>query len=320
MKADHTWLVIVNPNAGNKKGKKDWEKISSILKDRDIPFFPVFTKYQQHALELTQQYINKSFKKIISVGGDGTLNEIVNGIFLQQKFPTTEITLATIPVGTGNDWGRMYNIPVDYKDAISVIKSEKTFIQDTGLVEYYHSTQGKNNNEAEKKYFINAAGTGFDAAVVKKVNAKKIQGKSSSSFSYLIDLFSSLFSYRLTKAKVIIGKHELQEKIFSMSVGINRFSGGGMKQLPDAIPDDGLFDIMIIKDISKSGVIGNVHRLYNGTIGKHPKVETHTAKTVIVESDSGFMLEADGESLGFSPFRFTIIPKSLKIVIEKKSW
>ncbi len=320
MMLDHKWLVIVNPNAGNRKGEKDWNKISAILKKNDIPFFPVFTKHQSHALELTKQYINESFKKIISIGGDGTLNEIVNGIFLQKKYPTRDISLGAISVGTGNDWGRMYNIPVDYEEAISVIKAEKTFIQDTGLVEFNNSQTGDSIDKTEKKYFINAAGIGFDARVVKKVNDKKSQGKASSKFSYLIDLFSSLFSYRMLQANITIDKNEFLENIFSMSIGINRFSGGGMKQLPNAIPDDGLFDIIIIKDISKPAVIGNVHKLYDGSIGSHPKASTFKAKTVIVESQSGMMLQADGESLGFSPFKFTIIPKSLKIVVNKYSW
>jgi len=315
MTKNKAWLVIINPNAGNKKGQKDWEKISSALNRYKIDFVPVFTEYQQHAIELCKQYINKSFVKIIAVGGDGTLNEIVNSIFLQNKYPVSEITLAAISVGTGNDWGRMYNIPADYVEAVKVIKRGKTFVQDAGVVEYNTRSSEVSGFIREKKYFINAAGLGFGAEVVKKVNQKKALGKKSSQLVYLKDLFSCLFSYKLYRLRITIDDYFIEDNIFTMSVGINKYSGGGMKQLPDAIPDDGLFDITIIKHIRKFEVIKNVHRLYNGTIGKHKRVETLTGKKVNIESDSKVLLESDGESLGFPPYSFEIIPKSLRIVI-----
>ncbi|MFC2118504.1 diacylglycerol/lipid kinase family protein, partial [Bacteroidota bacterium] len=249
-------------------------------------------------------------------GGDGTLNEIVNGIFLQKKYPSNKITLAAISIGTGNDWSKMYNIPKDYEKAIEVIKSGQTFIQDIGLVEYNTSRSYNINVKTEKKYFINAAGLGFDAEVVFRVNKKKKEGKSSSQLSYLKDLLLSLFSYKPLLAKITVDKNQINENIFSMSIGINKYSGGGMKQLPFAIPDDGLFDITIIKNISKPDVIKNIHRLYNGTIGEHPKVITLTGESIIVESDSNIGLETDGESLGYSPFKFSIIPRSLKVVVS----
>ncbi len=249
------------------------------------------------------------------MGGDGTLNEIVNGIFLQDKYPVSEITLASISVGTGNDWGRMYDISSDYEEAVKIIKNGKTFLQDTGTVEYNTKSFGLSGFKREKKYFINAAGLGFDAEVVRKVNLKKMKGKGSSQLAYFKDLFSCLLYSKSYRLKIVVDNYRLEDNIFSMSVGINKFSGGGMKQLPNAVPDDGLFDITIIKHISKFEVIKNVHRLYNGTIGDHPRVETLTGKKVNIESDSNVLLESDGESLGYPPYCFEIIPKSLNIVI-----
>ena len=109
------WLVIVNPNAGNGKGKKDWDRISALLKEEDLPFTVKFTERKGHAIAFTLEGITAGFRKIITVGGDWILNEVVNGVFLNDACSTLDISLALIPVGTGNDWGRMFGIPLDYK-------------------------------------------------------------------------------------------------------------------------------------------------------------------------------------------------------------
>jgi diacylglycerol kinase family enzyme len=99
------WFAIVNPNAGNGKGRKDWDRISDILDKNDITFNVKTTQRKGHATEFARELIAGGYRKIISIGGDGTLNEIINGIFTQDHCPATEIILSLIPVGTGNDWG-----------------------------------------------------------------------------------------------------------------------------------------------------------------------------------------------------------------------
>ena len=110
------WLVIVNPNAGNGKGKKDWDKISNYLKKENFQFEVKFTERKSNAIDIALEGIGAGFRKIITVGGDGTLNEVVNGVFPNNTCPTSDISLALIPVGTGNDWGRMFGIPLIMKE------------------------------------------------------------------------------------------------------------------------------------------------------------------------------------------------------------
>jgi diacylglycerol kinase family enzyme len=102
--------------------------------------------------------------------------------------------------------------------------------------------------------------------------------------------------------------------VFNISVGICKYNGGGMIQLPDAVADDGLFDITVINRISKPDIIFNLKRLYNGTITKHPLAGSYRGRTVIIESDQLIQLETDGESLGHSPFKFEIIPRSIRVL------
>lgn len=302
------WLVIINPNAGIGKAKKDWTHISGLLSRRGFDYLALFTEGPIHAITLTAEYIAKGFRKIIVVGGDGTMNEVVNGIFKQQSVPTSSVSLGMISVGTGNDWGRTYGIPRDYEEAVALLKAENTVLQDAGTVSFY------NNEEKHERFFINMAGLGFDGLVAQKTNADKIKGKSNP-LLYLANLLSSLFSFKSCGARVVVDGVEIKEKMFSISIGIGQFNGGGMRQAPDAKPDDGLFDVTLIKDMTKLSVIANVARLYNGTIKKHKRVVGLTGKNIIIEPDQPILIEADGESLGHSPFEFNILPQSVRVVV-----
>jgi len=304
------WLIIVNPNAGHGKGKKDWTQISSMLNKYGIGYHTEFTLTRRHAIVLAQEGIQDGYRKIIAVGGDGTMNEVVNGIFTQSVCPTFEITLGMITVGTGNDWGKLFGIPVGYEESVKIIHDSKVRLQDAGIVYYYHGTS------REARYFINIAGLGFDAVVVKRTNLHKDKGHKSKAI-YFLNLIRSLLFYRHTIASVEIDGNKIQDDIFTISIGIGRFSGGGMMQTPNAIPDDGLFDITIIKKIRKADVIMSLKKLYDGSILEHPKISGYMGKDILIDSDPLIHLEADGESLGHSPIEFRIIPKSINIVYGK---
>jgi YegS/Rv2252/BmrU family lipid kinase len=304
------WLAIVNPNAGQGKGKKDWSKIALLLNRYELTFIVSYTNKKLHAIELTRDGIAAGYRNIIAVGGDGTINEVVNGVFTQTICPTQDIVLGMITVGTGNDWGKMFGIPKEYEEAVKILKEYKVFSHDAGEITYYRGT------EFEKRYFLNIAGLGFDALVVKRTNDQKDKGKSGKAI-YLYNLLISLISYRNIKTEVVIDGQKILNDTFTISLGIGRYSGGGMRQTPEALPDDGLFDITIIKKMGKAEIIMNLKKLYDGTILTHPKIDGYKGKTIKINSDSLIYVEADGESLGHSPIEFQILPHSIKIVYGK---
>jgi YegS/Rv2252/BmrU family lipid kinase len=305
------WYAIVNPNAGNGKTRKDWNRISEILWKNDIRFTTRTTQRKGHATEFTRELIAGGCRKIISIGGDGTLNEIVNGVFTQDFCPTTDILLSLIPVGTGNDWGRMFGIPLIYEGAVQVIKEGKNMLHDIGVIDYF------NGEEKAKTYFINIAGLGFEAVVVKKTNKQKDKGMGYKAI-YFYNLLSSLITHRNTPVEIAIDGTTNTSKIFSVNVGNGRYCGGGMRQTPEALPDDGLFDITVIREISKIEIIKSLPLLYNGTILSHPKVDGYRSNNLKVTSDSLLFIEADGESLGHTPAEFSIIPSAVNIIYGKK--
>ena len=308
--SDHysdTWFTVVNPNAGKGLGFMDWNKIEYLLKENNLSFDVKFTRSKGHAIQLTREGIKKGYRNILVVGGDGTMNEVINGCFDQKICNPNELYISMITVGTGNDWGRMFGIPTNYEEAIKIITKKETCLHDTGIVQYYHGARRK------KRFFINIAGLGFDAVVARRTNRQKEKGRSGKAL-YMWNLLRSLLAYRHTQVEVVIDGKRFSNKVFTISLGIGRYSGGGMMQTPAAIPDDGLFDVTIIKKMRKGEVIRNLKLLYNGHILDHPKILGFTGKNILIDSDPLIHLEVDGESMGHSPFEFQILPRSINIV------
>jgi len=302
-----TWITIVNKTAGAGKTERDWPLIEALLEKHRIDYEAHFTTRRLHASLIARDSIRRGYSKIIVVGGDGTMNEVINGLFAQGDVHTTEVMLGMISVGTGNDWARMFNIPADYEEAVKTIKEQKTFLQDAGLVSY------RRNGKEWKRYFINIAGMGFGARVVERTNKMKQKGKSGA-FLYTYNIFTSLMGYRSKRAEILIDGMAIDRKVFSMNVGIGKYNGGGMIQVPHAIADDGLYSITLIKKMGKLNVLANVKRLYNGSIVEHRRVETYMARTVTIEDASRLQIETDGESLGHGPVDFSIIPRSVRVI------
>ncbi len=307
------WLVVVNPNAGTRKGEKDWPKIQELLTKYDFNCHTEFTQNRNHAISITSSAIEEGYRDIIVVGGDGTLNEVVNGVFRQNVCAPTDVAIGMIPVGTGNDWGRMYGLPKKYKKAIKVIRKNYLFTQDAGFVSY-HDEEG-----SHERYFINVSGMGYDALVALKTNRMKDRGRGGT-MAYILNIFTGLYQYENIHFDISVdGKDVFSGKVLSMNLGICKYNGGGLMQVPNAIPDDGLLDVTVIKAISKFKIIKNVKKLYDGSIAKLKFVNTYRGATcrIVSRPQGSVYLEADGESLGHSPLEFSVIPKALNFIIPE---
>ena len=205
----------------------------------------------------------------------------------------------------------MFGIPLNYERDIDIIVENKQLLHDVGLISYYDGPEKK------ERYFINIAGLGFESVVVKRTNQQKDLGHSGK-FIYFYNLLMSLISYKNTRAEIIIDDEKISADVFSLNVGNGRYCGGGMRQTPRAVPDDGLLDVTIINGMGKFEIIRNLKILYDGTILRHPKIEGYKCKNIKVRSDSVMYAEADGESLGQTPAEFNIIPAGIKIVYGTK--
>ena len=298
------WLVIINPASGGGKGAREWPKISKLLQEQELEHDPIFTEYEKHAITIAQEAILKGYKNIIVCGGDGTLNEVANGVLTQIAVPSQEITIGKISIGKGNDWARGMKLPKNYKKAIAHIKKGRTIIQDVGLVK----------TTAGERYFVNMSGTGFDGFVADKVNKIKKKGYNVGKVTYLLHVFLHLMQYKANPMQIKIDEGQVSHPVLTLAVGILPYNGGGMMQTPGALPDDGLFDLTIIKDITRFDILKEIKNLFTGTFIKHKKVDVYQCQQIEITSSPEVAVEVDGESFGTTPCSYSIIPSKLKVI------
>lgn len=277
-----------------------------MLRSQNIEADILFSEYAGHTSLLVKQSIQNGYKNIISMGGDGTLNEVVNGIFNQSFVSTEDITVAVVPVGTGNDWCKTFKIPTDYKQAVNVIATGKTIQHDIGVAE----------NKAGKRYFINIAGMGYDGFVTQKIADLRSKGKGK--HFYLLYILYFLFQYKHTKVSLKIdGKQLPAEDMFMLSVCNCRYNGDGMMQAPKALPDDGMLDVTVMKKISPVKSILSLPKMKDGSFIAMKEAALYKGKIVEVSSSPEVIAETDGEVIGETPARFSVIPNALNVVINE---
>ncbi len=305
------WRFIVNPVAGGGTVRRHWPEIEAVLRNAGIPFDAVFTEGKYHAATLAEQSIAEGCRHLVAVGGDGTAHEVVNGILRQTACPSEAVTFTLLPVGTGNDWVKTHGIPKSLKKWVNFFQNGKTAYQDVGWLSY------RAEGVEQHRYFINVAGLSYDAYVAHRAEAYKTQV--SSTIFYLFLIFRCLFEYRVPRLRVSFNGRVVEKPLYTINLGICRYSGGGLQLVPHARPDDGLLALTLAGHISKLGVLLITPFFYSGKIGWHPKVAMHQTTEVLVESADGqpVLVEADGEFLGEGPVRVRILPKRLQLLVGR---
>ncbi len=303
------WFVIVNPVAGGGRGLDDFPQISKLLREAQIVCEPVFTEHKFHATELTVTAVKEGYRKIIVVGGDGTLHEVVNGLFIQQVVRPDEVLLAVVAVGTGNDWVRTFGISDRHDEAIRAIREERSFLQDVGVVSYEEA------HFRQSRYIANVAGVGFDAFVIRKLTHLQKKGRTSR-WRYTWCMIRSFFRYKSTGIKVWVDDRLVYNNLLlSIALGICKYNGGGIQQLPEAVADDGMLDLSLIRPVHFWHILFRFRYLFNGGIYRIRHVLRERGSRIRIESSPEVSVEADGELLGETPLEFSVVPKAIRIVV-----
>jgi diacylglycerol kinase (ATP) len=298
--------IIVNPAAGSNTTHRKWPSIQSFLKNHGLTFDYQFTEGRGHGIELAKAAACDGHRYLVAVGGDGTVHEVANGILQSQN--SKETTLGIICTGTGSDFSRSIGLPRDFTRACSAIINPHISGVDIGLVEYQIKGQ------TCQRFFVNSAGIGFDAAVVR--TTEKIPKFFGGTIPYLTGLFLSLIGYSNKSVTFKIGNKEAEKtKVLSMVIANGKYFGGGMKIAPEARLDDGLFDMLIIGDFGKVELLKVFSRVYKGTHLTYPKVRLEKDTRIKIESQQKFLVHADGELLGEGPVSFQLFPKALSLAI-----
>jgi diacylglycerol kinase (ATP) len=307
------WFIIVNPAAGGGKVARLWPRIERDLQAEGFSYSVRFSERKMHAADLAEEAIARGYRKILGIGGDGTIHEIANGILRQDFAPSAEIKLALVPIGSGNDWAKEWNLPKSPLECLRKIKLENTRFQDAGLVRF------QQNGVASERFFINVAGMAYDGFVCRAANEKS--GAASGFFGYYALIIKCLWKYKLTPAQLFWEENgvekSLENAFYTINIGLCRFSGGGMQLVPHAIPDDGFFALTFARKMSKWAVLLATPYFFNGKIARHSAVTCTQSRSIRVThagENPAVLLETDGEFLGESPTEFMLLEKVLCVV------
>ncbi len=235
------------------------------------------------------------------VGGDGTLNEVVNGI------AATGREIAVLPAGTGQDFGRTHGIPAGFDEAVRVVLTGRSRTIDLGRVRYRTPS-----GDAER-WFANVGSVGMSGAVAARANSmsKALGGRA----TFFYALVREFLRWHNTELTVTLDDEERHGRMHDVIVANGRWHGGGMKLAPDASWDDGLFDVVLIGDVNKLDFLTTAPKLYSGRHVHHPKVDVLRSRTIVVDAPVPLPVEVEGEPVGTTPVRFEIVRDALRVRI-----
>jgi len=305
MLKNDSWFAVVNPQSANGSTRKRWpEYLIRLLKDGYLIDF-AYTTEPGDATRVTQKILHEGYTHIIAVGGDGTMNEVVNGFFSNGQLINAEAELALFSHGTGGDLIRSLQIPRGIEGFLNILRRGQKRLIDVGEVLFQDEHQQKT-----QRYFLNVADVGLGGETVARINkqSKWLGGR----LSFLIAAVLSILRYRNKVMYCEIdGRLIYEGRLNSIMVANGRYIGGGMMIAPHAELDDGLFDVVCLGDFSTRMLLRHLPKIYKGSHLGIPGVTVHRGRSVVITSVEKALLDIDGEQPGHAPLTFSLHPKVL---------
>jgi len=300
-------VFLVNPASDNGATGRRWPEIANRAAAAGLTGEALLSERPGQLTELARRAADEGGELLVVVGGDGTVNEVVNGL-AGREGPE----LAVIPRGTGRDFVRTYGIPHKLDEALSTVRDGRTREIDVGRARF-RSWQG----EPAEWYFANIASAGMSGAIAKRANetSKALGGK----VSYFWATFAVFSRWRTSELTVTVGAETRRARMHDVVVANGRYFGGGMMICPEAEPDDGVFDVLLIGNLTKRDLLLTLPKTYRGKHLPHPKAELLRGSTVEIEAPEPLPVELDGEQPGTTPARFEIIPRALRLRVPQPS-
>jgi diacylglycerol kinase (ATP) len=304
-------LFIVNPASGAGRAGREWSAIASWLPSTGIQYEATLTTRPLEATEMAERAVRESRPLVVAVGGDGTLNEVVNGFFHNGAPIPTSTRLGMLPLGTGGDFRRTLKIPLDPKAAVQVLLSGVARRLDAGCVSYMTPDGGTG-----LRHFINIADAGLGGEVVHRVNhgAKRL-----GSATFTVASFLSLLAWKNRPMNVVVDGVAHDLKAQQVVVANCQYFGGGMRMAPTASPTDGVFDVILVGDAGKLETIRGIGTVRSGAhLDEHnPNLQLMYGKRISVSSEDKVRIDLDGEDPGFLPALFEIQPGAIEFIAPR---
>ena len=301
-------LLVVNPRSADGTTGTQWPRFARMFDHAGIQAETRFTEGPRHATELVRDGLRAGHRLIVIVGGDGSINEAVNGFYEPDGTAIApDAELGIVCRGTGCDYIKSHGIPKREDEAIALLTRDRRRTVDVGSLRFQDASGSQ-----RQRLFCNIAEAGLGGAVVQRVNqrSKRLGGFA----SFLLSTLTTFTTYRNTPMTLSFDGGPPETLVAAdLVVGIGSYFGGGMRVLPDARLDDGLFDVLVMGDFDRSEFFTNIWRVYRGTHLTHPKIRHLRARTVTVDSPEPLLLEVDGELAGVAPATFSLLPGALSL-------
>lgn len=303
-----TWALIANKFAGTRSTKNFWKKMDEKFAKVGITVEYFFTERVGHARELAVDVLKKGYTRLAVMGGDGTFSEVIDGL-MKSKENLSNILVGLIPFGTGNDWGRYWKLDRNIDKSISVLANGVSTAVDVGKINY------SVGEKPVTRYFINAYGLGFDAKVLELTNNLQHTFKGAS-WTYTLALFLTLFKHRSQVMEYEFdGGKTFKGLSYTASMGNGCYTGGGIKQTPEAVPNDGLLDIMVVENLNLLKILKAIPLLFSGRLLEHDSVHLFKAKNIIARSAKPIISEVDGILQEFTnEIKVELLPKQINFI------
>lgn len=303
---DHEWHAIVNPTSGGGRTRKIWPRIAERMRENGFRLHLHETSHVGDATDIARRIVAEGVRDIAVVGGDGTLNEVVNGILEEDEVATADVVLSLVPCGTGRDFARSLGIRGP-EHAIEVIRTGSVKAVDVGSITYAKA------NAQSRRYFVNVADVGLGAETAAWMNgsSKRLGGF----LGYLIAATRTILVFSGRPARVMVDNVIVHDGPVGMVVMANgKYFAGGMLIAPDASLCDGQFDIFVLDDVPKRMLLLSLlPKVYRGKHVGHPAVHYYQGGSVEIQSPESLPFEVDGEQPGSTDISVTVRRGSLKV-------
>lgn len=300
---------IVNPIAGHGRASRVWPEVSAAFRSRGVAFDEGITGGPGDAAELAARAVRAGYRLVVSVGGDGTLNEVVNGLFVDGAPDPTRTTLGIISCGTGCDLVKTLGIPRGIGGV------EALFSNESLLMDVARATFRAPDGERRCRYFANAADLGVGVEITARVNrgSKRLGGF----LSFAISAVTSLVRSRPREIRVAFDDEPETKYLTDLIIVANgRYAGGGMMFAPRAEISDGLLDVVALEPVSRLQLLLDIFpKVYSGRHLGHRKVIFRQARRLVVSAPEPLGLEMDGELPGEAPAEISVLPRALRVAV-----
>lgn len=301
MTSTESAVFLVNPaSAGGSTGRR-WPEIAHRCASLGLTGDALLSQEPGELAGLAHKAVQEGAQLLVVVGGDGSVNEVVNGVGELDGFD-----LAVLPHGTGWDLARSVGIPRRLEDAVGTALAGHVRKIDLGLVTFrtWAGAEGR-------AYFANVGSAGISGAIAKRANetSKALGGK----ISYYWSTLAVFLDWQSGDLRVSVDDEIRSGRMIDVLVANGRYVAGGMMMCPEAEPDDGVFDVLLIGDVTKRDLLFVLPKTYRGNHLPHPRLEVLRGRTVTVDAEEQLPIEVDGEQPGTTPARFEILSRRLRL-------